>query len=174
MKKLLAILMIGLLMLSLTGCFAAPAEPTEAPTEPLGQEAYEQNFKGLQQYLMDRSLIPSASLSDPATPDSTAETTASTTSDSRTEVYYGILGADDGVRYTLQSTAFIELYDFTNADNDTAKAVLADIKDDGKFYVIEGYDEMTGVISKSGKYVAVYNAKNGYDYAKITDELENW
>ena len=158
MKKLLAILMIGALMLSLTGCFgmggsSTAAEPTETPTEPLGQEAYEQSFKGLQQYLIDRQLI---------------------SSETKSELYYDLLGASDGARYVLTSSAFVELYDFTDADNDTAATVLADIKDDGKFYAVEGYDELTGVIAKSGKYVAVYNAKNGYEYEKITKELENW
>ena len=160
MKKLLAILMIGLLMFSLTGCFGmgstastAPTGPTEEATEPLGQEAYTQDFKGLQQYLIDRQLIAESG---------------------KTEVYYDILGADNGARYALSNTAFIELYDYTKASNDTARAILADIKDDGKFYAIEGYDELTGVISKSGKYVAVYNTKNGYEYEKITGELENW
>ena len=160
MKKLVAILMIVLLMLSLTGCFGTGSstgstsdEATAEPTEPLGQEAYEQSFKGLQQYLIDRQYF---------------------TESGKTEVYSDIIGAADGARYSLSTTAFIELYDFSDASNDTAQAVLADIKDDGKFYAIEGYDELTGVISKSGKYAAVYNAKNKYDYAKITDELENW
>ena len=165
MKKLLAILMIVLLMLSLTGCFgigttttastssATSDEPTAEPTEPLKQEAYVQSFKGLQQYLIDRELI---------------------SKDQKSDVYYDILGAADGARYMLSNTAFIELYDFTDASSDTAKAVLADIKDDGKFYAIEGYSELTGVISKSGKYVAVYNDKNGYEYNKITDELDKW
>ena len=74
----------------------------------------------------------------------------------------------------MSGTAFIEFYDFSKADSSTAKEVIADIKDDGKFTVIEGYNELTGVFSKSGKFLAVYNEKNGYDYAKITDELENW
>ena len=73
-----------------------------------------------------------------------------------------------------RGTVFIELYDFSNAKNDTAESVLADIKDDGSFYAIDNYDKLTGVISASGKFAAVYNTKNQYDYAKITDELANW
>jgi hypothetical protein len=171
MKKFLALALIVMMMLTLTGCFGigstASTEPTVDPEQAPALSTYTKDFAGLQQYLIDRALLPYADLSA-ATPDS------SDASAKRTAVYYDIIGADNGVRYNLGGTVFIELYDFSNAKNDTAKSVLADIKDDGAFYPIENYDKLTGVISASGKYVAVYNTKNQYDYAKITDELANW
>ena len=156
MKKLFAVILIAAMMLSLTGCLGlGSTTATEDPdaTEPLEASAYEQSFKGMVQYLSDHKFV---------------------SADGKTEVYYDLLGADDGVRYTLSGTAFIEFYDFTKADNETAKAVLADMKDDGKFYAVEGLTELTAVFSKNGKYVAVYNEKNSYDYDKITAEMENW
>ena len=157
MKKIIAVLLIGLLMLSLTGCFGMgqTTTATEDPdaTEPLAASAYEKSFKGLKQFMIDHKLV---------------------TAGSETEVYYDLIGADDGARFVLSGNAFIEFYDFSKADSSEAKATLADMKDDGKFIAVEGLDELTAVISKSGKYAAVYNAKNSYDYAKVTDELENW
>ena len=171
MKKLLALALIVMMMLTLTGCFGlgstASTEPTVDAENAPDISTYNKDFAGLQQYLIDRALLPYADLTA-ATPDS------SDSSAKRTAVYYDMLGADNGIRYNVGGTAFIELYDFSNAKNDTAKAVLADIKDDGTFYAIENYDKLTGVISASGNFVAVYNTKNQYDYASVTDELANW
>jgi hypothetical protein len=171
MKKLLALALIVTMMLTLTGCFGlgstASTEPTVDPEQAPDISTYTKDFAGLQQYLIDRAILPYADLSA-ATPDS------SDSSAKRTAVYYDMLGADNGVRYLISGTVFVELYDFSNAKNDTAKSVLADIKDDGVFYAIENYDKLNGAISASGKFVVVYNPKNQYDYAKITDELANW
>lgn len=181
MKKIVTVLLIAVLMLSLTGCFGTGSNTaTEAGTEPLSADAYVKDFRGLQQYLIDHSLVPSVKLATEATSDSattaaTTATTATESSDPRTPLYYDLLGADNGIRYNLSTTAFIEIYDFSSANNDTAKAILADIADDGKFTVIEDLDELTGVISKSGKFVIAYNASNSYDgYEEITKVLENW
>lgn len=156
MKKLIAILLIGLMTLALTGCLGTPQPAaTEDPnaTEPLEASAYEQSFKGFRQYMIDHKLVPS---------------------EGESELYYDLIGADNGTRFLLSGTAFVELYDFTDAKSDAAKATLADMKDDGKFTAVEGLNELTAEFSKSGNYVVVYDAKNSYDYAKITAELENW
>lgn len=178
MKKIVTVLLAAVLMLSLTGCFGtgSTTESTETPTEPPALSEYVKDFRGLQQYLIDHSLVPYVKLAAaPATPSDAAPTEEPTqANDPRTPVYYDLLGADYGVRYALTTTAYVELYDFSGADNATAKAILADIKDDGKFTVVDGLDELTGVISASGKYVIVYNAKNDYEYDKITAVLANW
>ena len=156
MKKLIALLLIGLMTLALTGCFGTgQTAATEDPdaTEPLEASAYEQSFAGFKQYMIDHKYVAASSES---------------------ELYYDLLGADNGARFLLSGNAFVELYDFTKADNSTAKAYLADMKDDGKFIAVEGLDELTAAFSKSGKYVMVYNAKNNYDYTTIVAELENW
>ena len=155
MKKLFAIILAAALMLTLTGCLGrtgTSSTPTESP-DAKEASAYEKSFDGLKKYLTDHALV---------------------SSDAESEVYYDILGADNGVRYILSNTAFIELYDFSSADNDTASAVLADVADDGKLTSVAGLDEMAGVVSGSGKFLALYKAKNSYDYAKITDELGEW
>ena len=173
MKKIFAIVLAAVMMFSLTGCFGMGGTTTtsnEPATEAPALSSYSKDFTGLQQYLIDHAFISYAKL--PSTADEA--TTATEASSSRSVVYYELLGADDGARYLLSGNAFIEFYDFTNADNDTAKSVLSDIKEDGKLTLIEGFDELTGVLSKSGKYLALYNTKNGYDYDKITAELENW
>ena len=112
---------------------------------------------------------------------------------------YEIVGADNGVRYTLSSVAFVEIYDFGSTfgsaatadsatpdaaakDTDpeklaTAQAILADIKDDGKFRPIEEGTEMTAVITASGRYVIAWDATRSYKYDEsvATEELQkNW
>lgn len=203
MKKIIALILIAVLMLSLS-CCAGNTEPTAAPTEAPALSTYSKDFVGLQQYLIDQGLVAYADLTglrkataDEAAPTEAAtetatqaaqngteaatqaETQAPTESTVRTPVFYDLLGADDGIRYLISGTVFVELYDFSKAKDDksnkTAQKILADIKDDGKFTVVEGTDELTGVISKSGKYVVAYNEKNSYDkYADVTKVLENW
>lgn len=174
MKKAFAILLIAALMFTLTGCFGKSSSSSDEPTSPPPSiDTYTKDYFGLQQYLVDYGLVPKVDLSkyNPATPN---EPASDEVSGDRTRVYYDLLGADRGIRFTLNGTAFIEIYDFTNADSDLAKKTLADIKDDGKITVVEDMDEMTGVISKSGNFVILYNAKNSYEYDTITKVLENW
>ena len=175
MKKLFALVLIAVLMLSLTGCFGkSGSSSTEPTTPPPALSTYTKDFFGLQQYLVDYGYVASVDLSK-YNPASNDEPAADATSGNRTAVYYDLLGADNGIRFVVGGTVFIEIYDFSSADNDTAKKVLADLKANGKVTVAEGLDELTGVISKSGKYVILYNAKNAYDgYSEITKVLENW
>ena len=156
MKKIIAVLLIIGLALSLTGCFGfGSTTSTEDTSTPLEISEYDKSFDGMLRYLTDYKFIPSDSAS-------------------RSTVYYDMFGADNGVRCVLSGKAFIEFYDFSKADSATADEVMADMKDDGKFYAVEGLSELTAVFSKSGRFAAVYDEKNSYDYAKITDELENW
>ena len=177
MKKIVTVLLIAVVMLSLTGCFGTgtTSTSTETPTEAPALETYTKDLRGLQQYFIDHSLVPYVKLtSASATPSEAATEAATESSDPRTAVYYDLLGANYGVRYYLSAVAYVELYDFTGANNATAQSILADIKDDGKFTLVDGLDELTGVISASGNYVIVYNAKNEYSYDDITKVLENW
>lgn len=161
MKKILALTLILVLALSLTACFgtnsgtATADEGTKADVS-----TYKKDFEGLQKYIADRNKNG---------------TTA--------EIFYDILGADNGVRYILNSNAYVEIYDFSKADNDTAKAILADIKDDGKFTPVEDGIEMTAVITDSGKYVLAWDASRNYKYTDDSDKtagvasaelIENW
>lgn len=183
MKKVFAILLIAALMFSLTGCFGSSKSSNETPELHPQKLSYytAQGFYGLQLYMVDYELVPYVDLAKyaPATVDEKGATkdepAADETSGTRTAVYYDLLGADYGIRFMLSSSAFVEFYDFGNADSDLAKKTLADIKDDGKISIEGSPDELTGVISKSGKYVALYNEKKSFDYSKIKEALEkNW
>ena len=156
MKKLIALALALILALSLTACFGggnnngSTADEANAPAV----DTYDKDFTGLQKYINDRN-----------------------SSATKSEIYYDILGADDGVRLVLNNNAYVELYDFSNASNEKAKEILADIEDDGKFRPLADATEMTAVITNSGKYVLAWDATRGYDYEKkvATEELiANW
>ena len=165
MKKLLAILIAAAMMFALTGCFGGSSNAIKDATSDEEAEAvkaadFEKDFEGLQDYLLTKGYIFSR--------DGNGDSLT-------TDIYYDIIGADNGIRYYFtDKKTFVEIYDYSTAKNDTAKSILEDIKEDGKFKAISGGDELTAVISKISKYVIAYNANNKYSYEKITDELENW
>ena len=169
MKKLLAILLAAAMMFALAGCTGASYSVKNATSDEEAAEIkaadYAKDYNGLQQYLLDKGYIYTVMYSG------NGEDSVKLKSD----IYYDIIGANNGVRYYFtDNKTFIEIYDYSGEQNDTAKKVLEDIKDDGKFKAIDAGDTLTGVISKSGKYVIAYNANNKYEYEKITNELENW
>ncbi len=171
MKKLTALLLAALMLLALTGCGGTSYSVRNATSDEEAEEIkaadYKKDFDGLEQYLLDKGYIYTKMYSGDS--DETGVTL-------KTDIHYDIIGAANGVRYYFtDNKTFIEIYDFTGKQDDaTAKKILADIKDDGKFRVLENLDELTGVISASGNFVIAYNANNKFDYEKITDELENW
>lgn len=171
MKKIVTILLAAMMLFALTGCIGGSSYQVKNATSDeeaaaIKASKYEKDFDGLQKYLLDKGYIYHYlySSNENEKPISLSN-----------KIFYDLVGANNGIRYyfTDQKT-FIEIYDYSGKQNDAAKKVLADIKDDGKFKAIEEGDNLTGVISKSGKYVIAYNEANQYDYAKITDELENW
>ena len=170
MKKILAILMIAALLMALAGC--AQSSTAQTPTTVQHELSYySKDFLGLQEYLVDYNLVGYVDMS---LYKATSNEVAPTESAIRTSVYYELIGADDGVRFLISGSAFVELYDFSNATSATAKAFLADLKEDGKYIVAEDLNELTGAISKSGKYVILYNEKESAEYENITKVLENW
>ena len=156
MKKIIALMLALMLALSLTACFGPVNNNGSTADEAKAADisTYDKDFEGLQKYITDRN------------PNS-----------AKSELYYKLLGADNGVRFVFSNNPYVEVYDFSKADNDTAKDILADIKDDGKFKPIPDGTEMNAVITDSGKYVIAWDATRNYDYTgKIaTDELKaNW
>lgn len=156
MKKIIVLAAALLMVLSLTGCFGTT--PSNSSTADQANAAdvstYAKDFEGLQKYITDRN-----------------------NNTTKQELYYEIVGADNAARIVLNGNSFVEIYDYSKANNDTAKAILEDIKDDGKFRPMEDSTEMTAVITKSGKYVLAWDATRGFDYEKkvATEELkENW
>ncbi len=170
MKKVLAILLAAAMIFALTGCVGgSPYEIKNATSDEeaaeISAKSYTKDYDGLVDYLLDKGYIYNYLYNK----------NDGTKVSLKNDIYYDIIGANNGARYyfTDQKT-FIEIYDYSGDQNDTAKKILEDIKDDGKFKAISSGDELTGVISKSGKYVIAYNANNKADYTKITDALENW
>lgn len=164
MKKLIALIAVFALVLSLAACGGGTAGVSTADeVKPLA--SYSKDYDGLKQYLYDFNGMKRY------------EDAKSGTNTGILEVYYDILGADDGVRYVFNGNAYVEIYDFSSAKNDTAKAILADIKDDGKFTPVENGTQMTAVVTDSGKYVLAWDASRSYDYEKnvATDTVKtNW
>ena len=165
MKRIVSILLIAVFAaLILTACGTDPlydkknaASADEAATEEtLAADIndYTKDFKGLQQYLQDLSLIPAEEAK-------------------QTELYADILGAEKAVRYTLNNSAFIEFYSYGKERNEVAKAVFEQVEKEGTFE-IAGLEPLTGVISESGNFMAVYNAKINYDYDKILNEFKKF
>ena len=159
MKKIIAITAALIITaLSLTGCFGmgsntSSGSSTADQANAADVSTYSKDFEGLQKYVTDRN------------------------SAEKQELYYDIVGAKDGVRYVFNKNAYVEIYDYSSADNETAKKTIEDIKDDGKFRPMEDGTAMTGVVTDSGKYVLAWDASRSYDYAgKVaTEELvANW
>lgn len=163
MKKMIALIMALLMVLSLTACFGAGnnSGSTADQADAADVSTYSKDFEGLQKYISDRNANAAKS-----------------------ELYYDFVGADNGVRFVFSNNPYVEVYDFSSAveatadsANATAQAILEDIKDDGKFTPIADGTEMTAVITDSGKYVIAWDASRSFDYAKnvATDELKaNW
>lgn len=164
MKRIISILLIAVFAaLMLTACGADPlynkkeseaAEQSATEDAAVDIENYTKDFKGLQKYLQDLDLIPKDD-------------------SKKTDLYADILGAEKAVRYTLNSSAFIEFYSYGEKKNEIAKMVFDQIEKEGTFE-IAGLEPLTGVVSDSGKYLAVYNAKINYDYDKIVAQFKKY
>lgn len=169
MKKIIAIITALVLVLSLTACMGGGAQTSGSSSDqakPVSE--YTKDFDGLKKYIADRN-----------------------TGGSEADVFYTVLGADNGKRYILNGNAYVEIYDFSStkggatadqaAENQAQKAKDAEDFfsriEDGKIRLFENSTLMTAVITNSGKYVLLWDETRGYDYSGsvATDELKkNW
>lgn len=169
MKRIIALIAIAALVLSFAGCGAKTASTADEASSA-DVSSYDNNFEGLTEYVAGR------------TPGS-----------SKNDLYYDLLGADDGVRFVLSASGspYIEVYDFSStvdsaatadeaksepADADShekAKEILKSIADTGKFSPLEGVT-MTAVVTDSGRYVLAWDDSRNFDYTgKIaTDDMK--
>ena len=169
MKKISIICLTLVLVFSafsLTACGEDPLYKSASADEAATEDAktvdindFEKTFDGMQNYLTECGLLPKADKKN----------------NPKSEMYADIIGAKQGVRYTLNSSAFIEFYEYdAESTNATADQVKAQLDKDGTFKVAEELETLNGVFSDSKKFLAVYNANIKYDYDKILDEFKKF
>ena len=166
MKKIIALIAAVALVLSLSACFMPNANNNSDATSDQANAAditsYDKDFDGLVKYINDRG-----------------------SNYEKMDIYYDLIGANNGVRIVLNKNAFVEVYDFSGAAGATAdsanaskaKDILNAVRENGKFKPIEDGVELTAAITDSGKYVLAWDASRNFDYTGkvVTDELkENW
>lgn len=162
MKRLVAILMTVLIIMSLAGCSigtdgtklngsdAASTDATEAPKVDIAK--YNKDFNGMQEYLKDMERI-------------------SDKEEDKTVMQADVIGAKQGVRYKIDSTNAVEFYEFDiTATPDEAENVLSAFANDETYKVL-GFEDVKGEVSSSGKFVMLYPATSSYDYSKIAEEF---
>ena len=163
MKRLVAILMTVLIIVSLAGCTigtdgtklnadgTASTEATEAPKVDIAK--YGDDFNGMQKYLKELKLI-------------------SKKDGDKTVMQADLIGAKQGVRYKVPDAQdFVEFYEFEFvATPDEAVNVLEAFEND-KTYKVLGFEDVKGKVSGSGKYVMLYSATSSYDYSKLAEEF---
>ena len=174
MKKI-SIVCLALVLIfsafSLNACGEDPLYKTASADEAATEDSktvdindFEKTFDGMQKYLIACKLLP-----DPDSKENAKK------GDLKSDMYAGIIGAKQGVRYTLSSSAFIEFYEYdTENNNATADQVTAQLNKDGTFKVAEELETLTGKFSDSGNFLAVYNSTIKYDYDKILEEFKKF
>ena len=165
MKRLVAILLMILLVVSLAGCSVgtdgtklngstSSTDATEAPEVDIAN--YNKDFDGLQAYLKELKLI-------------------SKKDDDKTVMQADIIGAKQGVRYKVNgATEYVEFYEFDiTATPDEAEKVLSAFSN-GEAYQVLGFENVNGEVSSSGKFVMLYSGTSTYDYSKISEEFKKF
>ncbi len=161
MKRLIAILLTVMVLVSLTACTVGTdgtklngntdaTEATEAPEVDINK--YDKTFDGMLEYLKELKLISKKEAD-------------------QTVTQADLIGAKNGVRFKLDTLNFVEFYEIdTTATPDEAQKVI-DAFENGENYKVLGIEDVKGVVSSSGKYVMLYSATSTYDYSKIEDEF---
>lgn len=165
MKRLVAILLMILLVVSLAGCSfgtdgtkingsASSTDATEAPEVDIAN--YNKDFDGLQEYLKELELI-------------------SQKDSDKTVMQADIIGATQGVRYKVaDASEYVEFYEFDiTATPDEAESVLSAFSN-GDDYKVLGFEKVNGEVSSSDKFVMLYSGTSTYDYSEISEEFKKF
>ena len=140
MKKIFALILASLMLISvMSGCGTTVPNATESTssteeTKPAEETTYEDNLKGLAEYMKDQGYIDNT--------------------DNAYKMQAQLIGAEEGYRY-LKGAVQMELYKY-NPDklNKTAKDVMEQIEKNGEFELYG--KKIKGYLSDNGKYMMVY------------------
>ena len=158
MKKIIsALLMASFIAISAAGCgyndaldqaskanqqTTAATESSEATADEKKVTAadYKDTFDGLCSYMQDKGYYKKDT--------------------SKTEMDASFIGAKQGVKYSVSTDLAIELYEYdTKKLDDTAKEIVAQIKENNSFTIIEGHPVNGAYLSVNGRYLMIYNDK---------------
>lgn len=153
MKKWIAIVAAGIMALSFAGCGAgdvggeeymaskaaassqpgSSAQQTDSSTPP--EAAYENSFKGLQQYMTDKGVVSGTAVS----------------------MEGSLIGAAEGVKYVYgyegKENVTLELYRFDSANlGEKGQQTISSIKENGKFTIMQ--EDVPAILN--GDYLMVY------------------
>lgn len=172
MKKIFALLLVTLMVLSLTACMSPSSrepkiqEVTDpATTDEIKVKDYPDTLEGLCDYFADMGYVY-------AMPEATG--------DEMTDpvvMKADMIGADKGYKFTYNydgETVVLELYSYTDTNNDFYKQA----KSEGKITVTEALEEGTVdvVLSDNGKYLMIYDdaAENAEREAAIVKAFKGF
>lgn len=172
MKKIFALLLVAVMMLSFTACMspASRAPKIQEVTDPATTDEikvadYEDSLEGLCEYFADMGYVydlPEATddeMTDPVV------------------MKADMIGATKGYKFTYNydgETVVLELYSYTDTNNEYYKQA----KSEGKITVTEALEEGTVdvVLSDNGKYLMIYNdaAENAEREAAIVKAFKDF
>jgi hypothetical protein len=123
---------------------------TESQMEVI-PENYEDTLEGLCSYMTDAGYI----------------------SGDKTDMEAQIIGASAGVKYSFSlegENVNVEIYSFDlDQLNETGKATIESVKNDGTFLVLE--TKVSGILSDSGKYMMIFANEGDEAFTAAKDEI---
>ena len=166
LKKILALVLVMVMAVSLTGCMTTKGQTStelvvSAEEKNPDMSAYTNDFDGITKYLADCEVIAGEGA----------------------EMSADFIGAVTGKKYAFsyegqKATCEIYEYDLENL-NDTAKAVIDSVKTKGYFESLDS--EVTATLSNNGKFLMIYvnSAKADNEVqqkmiARINDKFTNF
>lgn len=135
-KRIIALLLTVVLVMSIAGCASAPQNQSETIKI---SDIKEEGIATLCKNLNKDELIPAEG----------------------TDMQNEVIGAIAGYRFTVTldgGNALVELYEFDPENpNDTAKAVISDVKEQGYFQILSYKQSIYAELSDNEKYLMIYN-----------------
>lgn len=164
MKRIIALMLTLLMVVALSACTmgtdgttlnqnTSETSATEAPKVDI--EKYEKDFDGMQAYLIELELL-------------------SGDEDDKIETQADVIGAKTGVRYQLDTTNFVEFYEFDTAATPDEAVSVYDAISNGETYKVLGIEALKGEVSSSGKFIMLYPATSTYDFSELAEEFEKF